>query len=204
MGYTLYGRKGAGSLAAQFVLEETGQPYETVWVDDAMAADPGYRRINPTGKIPALGLPDGSSIFESAAIVIHLAETNPATGLAPPPGTPEHARFLQWMLFLATGLYGAALRYYYAPRYTTGGDGEGVKAAAAADFDRHLEIAEAHLAPHLLGETLSAADLYLFMLASWHPEGEAAVRTRFPRLGALAAALAARPAIARVLAANRE
>jgi glutathione S-transferase len=201
-GYTLYGRPGAGSIAPQILLEELGTPYEIVWVDHAAALAPAYRRICPTGKVPALGLPDGSAIFESAAICIHLTDAHPGCGLAPTPGTAAHARYLQWMLFLATGLYDAALRIYYAPRFTAADDSSGVKSAGLAEYEGHLALIEQHLQSGLLGDAVSAADIYLFMLAGWHPDGEAAVRARFPKVDALCARIAARPAVERVMAAN--
>ena len=201
-GYTLYGRQGSGSIAPQILLEELGAAHEVIWVDAAAAAQPAYRQVNPTGRVPALRLPDGSTLFESAAICIHLTDTHPDSGLAPAAGTAAHARYLQWMLFLATGLYDAVLRIFYAPRYTTDADAAGVKAAAIAEFEGNLAVIEARLAPGLLGAGVSAADIYLFMLAGWHPEGEAAVRVRFPRIAALCAVVAARPAVARVMAMN--
>src|SRR5882724_2616837 len=68
--YALYGRPNAGSLAPQIVLEEIGAPYEMVWVSKATADVETLQRVNPTGKVPALVLPDGTAIFESAAILI--------------------------------------------------------------------------------------------------------------------------------------
>jgi glutathione S-transferase len=201
-GYTLYARSGSGSIAPQILLEELGEPHTVVWVDADAAAAPAYRRICPTGKVPALGLPDGSALFESAAICIHLTDTHPGSGLAPAPGTSAHAQYLQWMLFMATGLYETALRIFYAPRYSTADDSAGVKAAALAEFEGQLALVEARLAPGLLGDAISAADIYLFMLVGWHPDGEAAVGARFPRIAALCARVAARPVVARVMAAN--
>jgi len=200
--YTLYGRQGSGSMAPQILLEELGAAHEVIWVDSAAAAEPAYRQISPTGRVPALRLPDGSTLFESAAICIHLTDTHPGSALAPAAGTAAHARYLQWMLFLATGLYDAVLRIYYAQRYTTDADATGVKAAAIAEFEGYLRLVEQHLAPGLLGADVSAADIYLFMLASWHPDGEAAVRSLFPKVAARCAAVAARPAVARVMAMN--
>lgn len=201
-GYALYARQGGGSIAPQILLEEIGASYKTVWVDHDEAARPSYRQICPTGKIPALSLPDGSAIFESAAICIHLTDTHEDANLAPRAGTAAHARYLQWMLFLATGVYGAVLRLYYSERFTSGGDAAGVKAAALAEFESHLALVEQQLTPCLLGSAVSAADIYLFMLAGWHPDGDAAVRARFPKVGALCTLVAARPAVARVMSQN--
>ena len=70
--YTLYGRHGGGSIAVQFLLETFGIAHDIVWVTHEEAAQPEYKRINPTGKIPALVLPDGATILELAAICLHL------------------------------------------------------------------------------------------------------------------------------------
>lgn len=57
------------------LLEELGLPYETHWVNIGKGAqhDAAYLKINPNAKIPALE-DDGIPIFESGAILIHLAE----------------------------------------------------------------------------------------------------------------------------------
>ena len=51
----------------------------------------------------------------------------------------------------------------------------------------------------MVGETFSAADVYLTMLAGWHPEPDAALATN-PRIRRLSELVVARPAIARVWA----
>jgi len=81
--YRLYGRRGAGSLAPQMLLEEIGAAYELVWVSKAPAEIEAFRRISPAAKIPALMLQDGTMVSESAAILIHLTNAHPAAGLAP-------------------------------------------------------------------------------------------------------------------------
>jgi glutathione S-transferase len=191
-----------GSDAPRILLEELGLPYEFVAVGETDADLAAYRGINPTGKIPALILPDGLVMFESAAMLIHLTTVPAGSPLAPPPGTPEHARYLQWMVYLSANLYDAALRFYYAERFTAAGaaEAEGVKIQALADYERHAGLLERSLSPFLLGPRISAADIYLYMLAGWYPEGADRLRAEFPRLGALVAAVAARPATAKVLA----
>src|SRR5260370_8206279 len=117
--YKLYGRANAGSLAVQLVLEEIGAPYALIGVGRAAAELEAFRRINPTGKVPALVLPDGTPVFESAAILIHLTHAHPAANLAPPAGSTAHARFLQWMLFLSSNVYESVLRCPYPEPYPT-------------------------------------------------------------------------------------
>lgn len=194
--YTLYARAGAGSLAPQIVLEEIGVPYELVWIGSRPAELERFRRIHPAGKIPFLVLPDGSTVAESAAILVHLTHAHPAADLAPAAGSSEHARFLQWMVFLSANVYETALRYYRAERYCTAGSSAAadIKAQALIDYGRHLELIHGALSPYVLGAKLSAADPYLHMLAGWYPGGAAGLATRLPGLAQHAELLGRRPA----------
>lgn len=201
--YTLYGRRGAGSLAPQILLEEIGAPYEMVWVGKTPAELEALRRVNPAAKIPSLVLPDGTAVAESAAILIHLTHAHPQAGLAPPAGSTAHARFLQWMVFLSANLYEAVLRYYYPDRYSTSGAAAAgaIKAQALVDYGAHLERIHGELSPYVLGEKLSAADPYVHMLAGWYPQDAQPLATRMPKLVQHAELLRRRPA---TLAAERD
>jgi len=194
--YRLYGRKGAGSLAPQILLEEIGAGYELVWFGKTPADIEALRRINPAGKIPVLTLADGTAVTESAAILIHLTNVHPEAGLAPQAGSAAHACFLQWMVFLSANLYEAVLRYYYCERYATTGAAAApaIKAQALRDYGAHLERIHGELSPYVLGDRLSAADPYLHMLAAWYPEDEAPLASRLPKLAQHAGLLRRRPA----------
>jgi glutathione S-transferase len=193
--YRLYARTNSGSLSVQIALEESGAPYEVTWVPKTPEAVASYRRVNPAGRIPALGLPGGAVMAESAAILIYLATAYPAAHLAPPAGTADHAHFLQWMVSLSANLYETVLRYFYAERYSGGGApaAAGVQAQALADYRHQLTTLDAQLSPYLLGETYTIADPYLYMLAGWYPE-------ELPQLKSLARharLMRARPAVVR-------
>jgi glutathione S-transferase len=194
--YRLYARQGAGSLAPQMLLEEIGAAYELVWISKAPAALEAFRRISPAAKIPVLILPDGTVMSESAAILIHLTDAHPAAALAPVAGSSAHARFLQWMVFLSANMYEAALRFFYSNRYSAAGDSAAtqIKQQALADWTGHLETVQIALSPYVLGSTLSAADLYLYMVASWYPLDDPAVTSDFTKLKAHAELLRRRPA----------
>jgi glutathione S-transferase len=194
--YRLYARRNAGSLAPQILLEEIGAPYELIWVGKTDADLEALRSVNPAGKIPSLVLPDGTAVAESAAILMHLTNAHPGAGLAPPAGSPAHARFLQWMVFLSANLYEAVLRYYYSERYSTSGAAAApaIKAQALADYGAHLERVHGELSPYVLGERLSAADPYLHMLAAWYPEDAEPLAPRMPKLAQHAGLLRRRPA----------
>jgi GST-like protein len=197
--FTLYGRPGSGSLAVQVALEELAAPYERVWVGSETADVERFRKINPTGKVPALELPDGTLVFESAAMLVHLALQIPDAGLAPQPGSSRHAIFLQWMSFMSANVYEAALRLFYSPRYSARGDADAaaIREQAAADYGAHLSLLGRTLNPYVLGEHYSLADPYLYMLASWFPDKDA-LFARLPALGAHAATVSSRAAVAKV------
>ena len=198
--YRIYGRRGSGSLAVQVALEECGAAYERIWVGKEPADLAAYRKINPTGKVPALALSDGAVMFESAAMLIHLAAAHPGAQLAPQAGTTRHAQFLQWMVFLSANVYESALRLYYPDRYSESGAAaaNAIREKAAADFIGHLELIAAQPGPYVLGDVYSVADPYLYMLASWAPGDQSALHARIPALGMHAARVAVRAAVAKV------
>jgi glutathione S-transferase len=198
--YKLYGRPNTGSFAVQVALEEIGAPYERIWVGREAADVARFREVNPTGRVPALVLPDGTVMFESAAMLIHLAVSQPQSSLAPQPGTTRHAAFLQWMVFLSANVYEAVLRMYYSARYSVRGetDAEAIRAQGAADFGTHLGIISRGLAPYVLGAEYSIADIYLYMLTSWYSCEKTELFARLPQLEAQAKLVSARPAVAKV------
>jgi len=97
--FTLYWEYLAGSIVVQSVLEEIGAEYRLHYVD--MGADahrtPDFLRLNPTGRIPALGYADRRTIGETAAIVTLLGEMYPQSGVAPAPGDDNRGEFLFWL-----------------------------------------------------------------------------------------------------------
>jgi GST-like protein len=198
--YKLYGRPGSGSLAVQVALEEVGVSYERIWVGADAEDVARFRTTNPTGRVPALMLPDGTVIFESAAMLIHLSLAYPQAALAPQVGTARHAAFLQWMVFLSANVYESVLRVYYPARYSTRGDAdaEAIRAQGTADFCSHLTLISQGLSPYVLGGNFSIADIYLYMLASWYPGEKSDLYRRLPKLEAQAKIVSARPAVAKV------
>jgi glutathione S-transferase len=200
--YKLYGRPGMGSLAVQIALEELGAPYERIWMGSEAADMARLRAMNPNGRVPALVLPDGTAMFESAAMLIHLALSHPQLALTPQPGTGRHALFLQWMTFLSANVYEAALRIYYSARYSARGeaDAEAIRQQGTEDFRTHLALVSAGLGPYVLGADYSIADAYLHMLAGWNPGDKSELYARAPKLEAHAKLVSARPAVAKVQA----
>ncbi|WP_108792373.1 glutathione S-transferase N-terminal domain-containing protein [Erythrobacter sp. Alg231-14] len=85
-------------------LEEMGLPYSVHCVDirnEEQFAD-SFLKISPNNKIPAIYDPStGASVFESAAILIYLAEK---TGQFLPTSLGERTRVLEWLSWQMGGL----------------------------------------------------------------------------------------------------
>lgn len=171
--YRLYTRAGSGGFVVEAAFELAGVPFERIEVVKGVEPDAEFRRISPLGQVPALVLPDGHAMTESAAMCQLIAERHPYARLAPSLEAPGRADFLRWLTFLSSVMYPATLRGYYAHRYTADPQGiEAVKVAAVAEFERALGIVDAALDGHewLVGERMSIADVYLLMLVHWHPD----------------------------------
>jgi glutathione S-transferase len=202
--YTLYTRAGSGGFVAEAALSMAGVPFEPVDVKRG-PRDEAFRRISPLGQVPVLTLPDGSSITESAAICILIADLHPGAALAPTPASPDRPHFLRWMLFMSSVLYPALLRSYYAERYTASPAGVAeVKQFALAESDRAFAILDAALAGRdwLVGDRCSIADIYLLMLGCWHPVDDRP-RDEWTNLVRHAAALKQLPEMTALNAAHR-
>ena len=191
--YKLYTRPNSGGFVVEAALALAGVPFDQI--DVPKPPDPTFLAISPLNQVPVLTLPDGNSITESAAMCILLAERHPEADLAPAIGSPTRADFLRWMTFMSSVIYPAALRFFYAHRYTADPGGlEAVKQAAVAEMDRGFAILDTALENRdwLVGDRLSLADIYLVMLIAWHPEVEK-VRTAWPNIERLWAGLREHP-----------
>lgn len=169
----LYYMPGAASLAPHCVLEEAGAEYRLVRVvkaDGRVTEPAGYERLNPHNRVPTLV--DGSLVlYESAACVMHLSDSFPSAGLAPALGTPERALWYRWLTYLTNTVQPAFLSFLHPERYTADAAGAaGVKEQANDALARMREFLAGELAargPYLLGERMTSADFYLFMLTRW-------------------------------------
>src|ERR1700761_7954143 len=124
MGYTLYGDLGSGAFSAESALAEAGAPYtfELVSLERNEQKQPHFLAINPSGKIPALRLPEGDIITESAAILLTLADHFPQARLLPPAGGAERAKAYRWLLFMAGEIYPFVEVVDYPERFAPSGE----------------------------------------------------------------------------------
>jgi glutathione S-transferase len=203
--YQLHYFPANANAAPHMLLEELGVRYGLVLVDRANNAQKSkaYLKINPNGRIPTL-VDENLVVSEAAAIVLHLADQHPAAGLAPKVGTPERAKFYQWLIFLTNSLQEELMTWQY-PERLAGDDAaatEVVRRGAEARASTFLDVVEDHLkanGPLFLGDQLSAADFYLVMLSRWARPMSKPPRSR-PSIAKLLDKVAALPSVRRAYA----
>src|SRR3984885_2380124 len=104
----LYYLTGACSQAANIALREAGLKFELVKVDRlTKKASNGldFNEVNPKGYVPALTLDSGETLTENVCLLQYIADRNPAAKLAPPYGTMERYRLIEWLSFISTELH---------------------------------------------------------------------------------------------------
>ena len=100
----LYFFPSPNGLKIAIMLEECGLPYQVVPVDIAGGEQfrPEYLALNPNNKIPTIVDTDtGTSVFESGAILIYLAEKSKQLL---PKDSDQRIEVLSWLFWQAGGL----------------------------------------------------------------------------------------------------
>lgn len=87
------GRGLARDMPVRWALEEVGQPYDVRLVTFAEMKQPAHLAVQPFGQIPSYE-EGGLTLFESGAIVLHIAERR--AGLLPA-DADARARAIAWM-----------------------------------------------------------------------------------------------------------
>jgi len=203
--YQLHYFPSNANAAPHMLLEEIGVKYGLVLVDRVNNAQKSraYLKINPNGRIPTL-VDENLIVSEAAAIVLHLADQHPAAGLAPQVGTPERAKFYQWLIFLTNSLQEELMTWQY-PERLAGDDAtatEVVKRGAEARASKFLDVVEDHLkanGPLFLGGQLSAVDFYFVMVSRWARPMSKPPRSR-PSIAKLLDKVTALPSVRRAYA----
>ncbi len=199
----LHHSNSSAAMAPHIVLEELGLPFELVPVDTAAGAhrQAAYLRLNPNGVIPTLE--DGELVlYETVAILVHLADTHPEGRLMPALGTAERAQALKWLVWSTNTLQATLIAYFYPERWAPEHPAE-VKATVQARIRPMLQQLDEGLAdgrPWFMGEAFTLVDVMVFMLCRWTRHFDDHPARGFPHLGPYLQRVLARPAVQRVLA----
>jgi glutathione S-transferase len=170
--YVLHDSRLSGNAwKVRILLAQLGLPFRRVTyvLPEGRTRTPEFLAKNPVGKVPMLELPSGEALFESNAILCHLAEGTPFL-----PEGLHRARVLQWMFFEQS----EALKPLAGARFWIGiAKKPEEKAAEIAGWhatgSKALGILDGHLAARdfLVGERYTIADIANFPYVAMAHEG---------------------------------
>jgi glutathione S-transferase len=155
---------------------------------------PAYLALNPNGRIPTIR-DDGQLVWESNAIVRHLARRYGEGGLLPD-GEPGYTTADQWMDWHKTTPYPPCIELFWALVRTEPAHRKpGGIARLAETAGRSLRVLEDHLADraYILGNRLTMADIPFGPMIHRYLALEAP-RPDLPHIGARYGRLCDRPA----------
>lgn len=202
----LFYSAGSCSTSCHIGLEESGLPHEAIEVDwDENKNVAELESLNPLGVVPVLVSNEGRTLTQNEAILQHVADLSPKSGLLAPAGTWERAETLAWLSFVAADLHKAYSPLFGLDRvYKNDTTKAEVRAYVTDNVQKHLAHVNAHLGggrDFLMGRQFTVADCYLFVVASWS-KWLGVDMSAHSNLNAYLARVAARPAVQRVLKAE--
>jgi glutathione S-transferase len=162
----LYFSPGACSLAPHALLIDIGRPFDLIKVDTAKgltAQGQRYSEIAPKGAVPLLELDNGEHLSEGVVICQYLCDQAARTDLMPAAGTMARYRVMEWQNYITSELHKS-----FSPLFNSQASAE-TKALFAEQLQRKFSWISSQLAnrTYLTGDTYTAADAYLFVVASW-------------------------------------
>jgi len=203
--YRLFGAKGSGSAAVEFLLGELGVEHEVLdaapWTDPPGPAFAELQGISKYAQLPTLMAPGGEVLTESVAILWSLLERHPS-GWVPVADRRARAACLRWMTFIAGNVYSAIGIVDYPERWLAEpSQHEPLRAGAKG----RIALAWRTLAdqwqgtPYFLGAAPTILDVYAANISRWSG-ARAALRATHPQVLALLERVEASPDVAGVWA----
>jgi glutathione S-transferase len=189
----LYYSPGACSLSPHIVLHEAGLAFTPVLASTKthkLADGTDYYTVNPKGYVPLLELDDGQRLSEGPAIVQYIADLVPEKKLAPPAGTMERYRLMEWLNFITSELHKG-----FSPLFNPAMPEDG-KAVFRNKLGERLTWVDSQLEgrDYLMGSQFTVADAYLYVVTGWG--GAVGVDiSGLKHLGAFMQRMNARPAV---------
>jgi glutathione S-transferase len=128
---------------------------------------PDVMRLNPNGKIPTLELDDGTGLWESPAILLHLAWTHPEKNLVPTNDLRARTDLAKWMFWNASHfeptIFTTAWERMIKPMFMQQPGDESVVAKAQDEFKIFAPVLNGQLEGKtwLTGKDFSVVDIAL-------------------------------------------
>lgn len=169
--YRLYYAPGTASFAVHWMLIELGVAHELQNMDlgagDHQSSD--YARLNPNRLVPTLVI-DGQPMYESAALLLWLADRHPEARLAPPADSVERMAYLQWMLHFSNTVQASFRGWFHPDEVAGAAAGAHIREFARSRIEAAWDRVDARLAAtgaYIAGHDVSAADLLGTMVMRW-------------------------------------
>jgi glutathione S-transferase len=183
----LYYAASSCALATHIVLEEVGADYSTQRIEFAkeQQKSPEFLKINPKGRVPAL-VTDRGVLTETPAMLVYVAQSFPAAGLAPMADAFAFARMQSFNSYLCSHLHVAHAHRMRGHRWVDADDAHSIAAMqrkVPETVGGAFEMIERDMleGPWVMGDTYTICDPYLFTLAQWM-EKDGVDLARVPRV----------------------
>ena len=192
----LYYAPGACSQAPHILMHEIGISHDAVRVDlRAKTLEDGsdYLAINPKGAVPAIELDNGEVLTENAVVLQYLGDRAADDTAFPGLGSIRRYRVLEWVNFITTELHKS-----FSPLFSPLASDE-TKAFFRQALAKKFDYVDSQLGdgPFLMGDTLTIADPYLFVMCRW---GDRMLGLdKWPSLAAFHGRMMERPSVRNVL-----
>lgn len=181
-------------LRVRWALEEAGLPYEARLLQQGDQDKADYRLLQPFGQVPIFEQ-DGLVLFESGAIILHIAERCEALL---PKDPLERIRATQWLIAALNSVEPFIVNVFLIDFLYAKEEWAKLRRPSAVELmNKKLDALAKRLGdkPFLDGDRFTAGDLMMSTVLRFHPD----VAKRDPRLAAYIDRCTARPAFKRAL-----
>jgi glutathione S-transferase len=202
----LYFAPGTCALASHIALEEAGAEYSTVRINFATheQRSPEYLAINPKARVPSL-VTDRGILTETPAMLAFIAQSFPKSKLAPVDDPFAFAEVQAFNSYLCSTVH---VNHAHRPRASRWADDaaahDAMKKKVPETMTASFDLIESKMmkGPWVMGDTYTICDPYLFTVAGWL-ESDGVDPARFPKVHDHRNRMSQRPAVQKVLAAER-
>ena len=194
------------ALASHIALEEAGADYEAIRIDfkSNQQLTPDYLAMNPKGRVPVL-VTDRGVITETPAILAYVAQTHPASELAPIDDPFAFAEVQSINSYLCSTVHPGHSHGIRGPRWADDPAAhEAMKAKVPQNMTDYFIVLESRFfrGPWVMGKSYSIVDPYLFTISGWLAQDKVDIN-QFPHIADHFNRMMQRPAVAKVVADER-